>query len=140
MFLTAVPHPISLSTSPGIAVFGAQTTFDAEPGASDAVRCEHALRRAVTRGDIRGMPVAAVKLLTLVLAPDVGVRTRGRLMGALDKMGGELEVLELHFEGTSDEVRIPPLHAPWRLIVKIAVLSLGCAASAVPAGGDSVTR
>ena len=66
------------------------------------------------------------------------MRTQGRLLGALEKMGHELEVLELQLEGTSDKVRIPFLHALWHLIVDITVLS--CAASAVPAGGDSVTQ
>jgi hypothetical protein len=79
-------------------------------------------------------------MLTLVLAPDVDTRTRGRLLGALAKMGEGLEVLELQLEGTSDEVRIPSLHALWRLVVDVAVLSSGCAASAVQAGGDAVTQ
>ena len=81
-----------------------------------------------------------MSLLTLVLAPGVGMRTRGRLLSALAKMGHGLEVLELPREGTSNEVRIPFLHTLWNLIIDIAVLSLACAASAVPKGGDSVTQ
>ena len=42
----------------------------------------------------------------MVLAPDVYARTRGRLLAALAKMGEGPEVLELHLEDTSDEVRI----------------------------------
>ena len=36
---------------------------------------------------------------------DVDARTRGRLLGALAKAGAELEVLELHLEGMSNELR-----------------------------------
>lgn len=53
-----------------------------------------------------------VKVLVLVLASDVDTRTRGRLMGALAKMGEGLEELELRLEGTYDEVRDAlPLHS-----------------------------
>ena len=52
--------------------------------------------------------------LVLVLASDVDVRTRGRLLGALANTGAGLELLELNLEGTSDEVRSssPPSSAP----------------------------
>ena len=46
----------------------------------------------------------------LVLAPDVDVRTRGRLLGVLANMGAGLELFKLSLEGTSDEVRGYP---PW---------------------------
>ncbi|KAH8991750.1 hypothetical protein EDB86DRAFT_3079610 [Lactarius hatsudake] len=45
----------------------------------------------------------ALKELGLVLAPDVDVRTRGRLLGVLGNTGAGLEVLELSLDGTSDE-------------------------------------
>ena len=47
----------------------------------------------------------ALKELALVLAPDVDVRTRGRLLDALANAVTGLEVLEMSLEGTSDEVR-----------------------------------
>ena len=46
-----------------------------------------------------------LKELALVLAPDVGVRTRGQLLGALESTVTGLEVLEMRLECTSDEVR-----------------------------------
>jgi len=53
-----------------------------------------------------------LKELVLVLAPDVDVRTRGRLSGALAKTSEMLEVLGLGLEGKSDEVSF---HPPWPL-------------------------
>ena len=47
----------------------------------------------------------ALKELALVLAPNVDVRTRGRLLDALANTVTGLEVLEMSLEGTSDEVR-----------------------------------
>ena len=53
----------------------------------------------------------ALKVLLLVLRPDVDVRTRGRLLGALANTGTGLEVLEMSLEGSSNEVRgCPALH------------------------------
>jgi hypothetical protein len=54
----------------------------------------------------------AWKELVLVLAPDVDVRTRGRLLGALANAGTGLEVFEISLEGTLDEVRDCPAPAP----------------------------
>jgi len=44
-----------------------------------------------------------------VPAPDVDVRTRGRLLGMLANTGAELELLELDLDGTSDEVSLQAL-------------------------------
>ncbi|KAH9010136.1 hypothetical protein EDB84DRAFT_1544728, partial [Lactarius hengduanensis] len=52
----------------------------------------------------------ALKELVHVLVPEVDVRTRGRLLGALGNMGA---VLELSLEGTSDEVS---LKAPYKQV------------------------
>ena len=52
-------------------------------------------------------------------------------------MGEGLEVLVLQLEGTSDEVRIPSLHAPVALDRWRCCTSLGCAGSAVQSGGDA---
>ncbi len=61
------------------------------------------LRPAALFGALGGS--SALSELVLVLAPDVDVRTRGRLLGSLGDTGGGLEVLELLLEGTTDEVR-----------------------------------
>ena len=55
----------------------------------------------------------ALKELVLVLAPDVDVRTRGRLLGALANTGAGLELLELKLEGTLDEVTQLPASPPF---------------------------
>ncbi|KAN0137518.1 hypothetical protein V8E53_004569 [Lactarius tabidus] len=52
----------------------------------------------------------AWKELVLVLAPDVDVRTRGRLLGALANAGTGLEVFEISLEGTLDEVALQALY------------------------------
>ncbi|KAH9166175.1 hypothetical protein EDB89DRAFT_2005610 [Lactarius sanguifluus] len=57
------------------------------------------LRPAALFGALGG----SLKELVLVLAPDVDVRTRGRLLGALGNTGAGLEALELSLDGTSDE-------------------------------------
>ena len=112
---TAIPNLISLDASPGLAVSLA-------PGRQSTLR-QVTLRVASTLYD--GLRPAAifeallgaagcgqVKVLVLVLASDVDTRTRGRLMGALAKMGEGLEELELRLEGTYDEVRDAlPLHS-----------------------------
>jgi len=63
------------------------------------------LRPAAIFGALFGPGGGQVKVLSLVLAPDVDRRTRGRLLGALAKMGESLEVLELQLDGMCDEVR-----------------------------------
>ncbi len=65
------------------------------------------LRPAATFGALFGTDGSQVKMLSLVLAADVDRRTRGRILGALAKMGEGLEELELQLEGTSDEVTCP---------------------------------
>jgi hypothetical protein len=113
---TAVPDLISLDASPGLAVSLA-------PGRHSTLRqvtlrvtstLYDGLRPAAIFGALLGAGCGQVKMLGLILAPDVDTRTRGRLLGALAKTGDGLEVLELQLEGTSDEVCIqipilPPL-------------------------------
>ncbi|KAH9062517.1 hypothetical protein EDB83DRAFT_2315391 [Lactarius deliciosus] len=90
----AVPRLAVLDSSPGLAAALA-------PGP----RCTtaFALRPSLALG-------GALKELGLVLAPDVDVRTRGRLLGALGNTGAGLEVLELSLDGTSDEVLLQALY------------------------------
>ncbi|KAH9058964.1 hypothetical protein EDB83DRAFT_2675684 [Lactarius deliciosus] len=64
------------------------------------------LRPAALFGALGG----SLKELVLVLAPDVDVRTRGRLLGALGNTGAGLEALELSLDGTSDEVSLQALY------------------------------
>jgi hypothetical protein len=82
-----------------------------------------------------------VKALSLVLAADVDRRTRGRLLGALSKMGERLEVLELQLESTSDEVRssLHPLLWPLTVVVCSCLLRAGRIAGVVQASGHAVT-
>ena len=113
--LTAVSHLISLDASPGLAVSLAPGRLSTLSRVTLRVASTlyDGLRPAAIFGALLGdNGRSQVKMLTLVLAPDVDTRTRGRLLGALAKMGEGLEVLELQLEGTSDEVRIPSLHSP----------------------------
>jgi hypothetical protein len=107
---TAIPNLISLDASPGLAVSLAhgrlltlrQVTLRVTSTLYDG------LRPAAIFEALFGAGGGQVKVLNLVMAADVDRRTRGRLLGALAKMGEDLEVLELQLEGTSDEVRSPP--------------------------------
>jgi len=113
---TAVPNLVSLDASAGLAVSLA-------PGRHSTLRqvtlrvastLYDGLRPAAIFGALLGAGCGQVKVLGLVLAPDVDTRTRGRLLGALAKMGEGLEVLELQLEGTCDEVRVPCSPSVWR--------------------------
>ena len=97
----------------------ALAVLDASPVLAVALAAGRPLRRVTLRVSSKlydGLRTTALfaalsgseqlKELVLVLAPDVDARTRGRLLGALAKTGAELEVLELHLEGTSNEVRV----------------------------------
>ena len=61
----------------------------------------HRLRHAALFGALG----RTLKVLVLVLASNVDVRTRGRRLGGVVNTGMGLELLELSFEGTLDEVR-----------------------------------
>ena len=114
MDAAAIPHLISLDACPGLAVSLAhgrlltlrQVTLRVTSTLYDG------LRPAAIFGALFGPGGGQVKVLSLVLAADVDRRTRGRLLGALAKMGEGLEVLELQLEGICDEVCSlpPPLH------------------------------
>ena len=105
----AIPNLISLDASPGLAVSLAngrlltlrQVTLRVTSTLYDG------LRPAAIFGALFGPGGGQVKVLSLVLAADVDRRTRGRLLGALAKMGESLEVLELQLEGMCDEVGSP---------------------------------
>ena len=77
---TAIPNLVSLDACPGLAVSLAHGFYDG-------------LRPAAIFGALFGPGGGQVKVLCLVLAPDVDRRTRGRLLGALAKTGEGLEVL-----------------------------------------------
>jgi hypothetical protein len=107
---TAVPNLISLDASPGLAISlapGRHSTLR-EVTLRVASTLYDGLRPAAIFGALLGAGCGQVRALSLVLAPDVDTRTRGRLLGALAKMSEGLEMLELQLEGTSDEVRGPP--------------------------------
>jgi hypothetical protein len=103
-------HEVPSAAAPRLAV------LDGSPGLAAALAPGRPLRRVTLRiastlydglrpAALFGALGGALKELALVLAPDVDVRTRGRLMGALANTGTGLEVLEMSLEGTLDEVR-----------------------------------
>lgn len=105
----AVPNLISLDACPGLAVSLAHGRLSTLRQVTLRVTSTlyDGLRPAAIFGALFGPGGGQVKVLSLVLAADVDRRTRGRLLGALAKMGEGLEVLELQLKGTSDEVRSP---------------------------------
>lgn len=105
----AIPNLISLDANPGLAVslaHGRLLTLR-EVTLRVTSTLYDGLRPAAIFGALFGAGGGQVKVLRLVLAVDVDRRTRGRILGALAKMGEGLEVLELQLEGASDEVRSP---------------------------------
>ncbi|KAH9166155.1 hypothetical protein EDB89DRAFT_2076153 [Lactarius sanguifluus] len=99
----------------------ALSVLDSSPGLAAALAPGRPLRRvtlhiASTLYDglrpaaLFGALGGSLKELVLVLAPDVDVRTRGRLLGALGNTGAGLEALELSLDGTSDEVSLQALY------------------------------
>lgn len=108
----AIPNLISLDASPGLVVSLAHGRLSTLRQVTLRVTSTlyDGLRPAAIFGALFGTGGGQVNMLKLVLAADVDRRTRGRLLGALAKMGEGLEVLELQLEGTSDEVRSPPTH------------------------------
>lgn len=108
----AIPNLISLDACPGLAVSLAhgrlltlrQVTLRVTSTLYDG------LRPAAIFGALFGPGGGQVKVLSLVLAAGVDRRTRGRLLGALAKMGEGLEVLELQLEGMCDEVALQVLY------------------------------
>ena len=99
---TAAPRLAVLDSSPGLAAALAPSRPLRRVTLRIASTLYDGLRPAALFGALGG----ALKELVLVLAPDVDVRTRGRLLGALANTGAGLEVLELSLDGTSDEVRV----------------------------------
>ena len=103
-------HEVPSTAAPRLSV------LDGSPGLAAALAPGRPLRRVTLRiastlyDGLRPAALfsalgGALKELALVLAPDVDVRTRGRLLGALASTVTGLEVLEMSLEGTSDEVR-----------------------------------
>jgi hypothetical protein len=70
----------------------------------DAPRCEHAVGW-LSPGGAFDVLENQLRELVLALMPDVDEPTCGRSLGALAKAAEGLEVLELWFQGKSDEVR-----------------------------------
>ncbi|KAH8977804.1 hypothetical protein EDB92DRAFT_1844491, partial [Lactarius akahatsu] len=102
----AVPRLAVLDSSPGLAAALAPGRPLRRVTLHIASTLYDGLRPAALFGALGG----ALKELGLVLAPDVDVRTRGRLLGALGTTGTGLEVLELSLDGTSDEVSLQALY------------------------------
>ncbi|KAH9031171.1 hypothetical protein EDB84DRAFT_175319 [Lactarius hengduanensis] len=102
----AVPRLAVLDSSPGLAAALAPGRPLRRVTLHIARTLYDGLRPAALFGALGG----ALKELVLVLAPDVDVRTRGRLLGALGNTGAGLEVLELSLDGTSDEVSLQALY------------------------------
>ena len=112
-------HEVPSAAAPRLAV------LDGSPGLAAALAPGRPLRRVTLRiastlyDGLRPAALfsslgSALKELILVLAPDVDVRTRGRLLGALANTGTGLEILEMRLEGNSDEVRgLPRSTRPW---------------------------
>ena len=103
-------HEVPATAAPRLSV------LDGSPGLAAALAPGRPLRRVTLRiastlyDGLRPAALfsalgGALKELELVLAPDVDVRTRGRLLGALANTVTGLEALEMSLEGTSDEVR-----------------------------------
>ncbi|KAH9160125.1 hypothetical protein EDB89DRAFT_2236142 [Lactarius sanguifluus] len=101
----AVPRLAVLDSSPGLAAALAPGRPLRRVTLHIASTLYDGLRPAALFGALGG----SLKELVLVLAPDVDVRTRGRLLGALGYMGAGLEGLELSLDGTSDEVSLQAL-------------------------------
>jgi hypothetical protein len=111
---TAIPNLVSLDASPGLAVSlapGRQSTLEQVTLRVASTLYDGLRPAAIFEALLGATGCGQMKVLELVLAADVDTRTRGRLLGALAKMGEGLEELELRLEGTSDEVRsvLPPI-------------------------------
>ncbi|KAI9433230.1 hypothetical protein H4582DRAFT_2082710 [Lactarius indigo] len=102
----AVPRLAVLDSSPGLAAALAPD----RPLRSVTMRIASTLYDGLRPAALFGALGGALKELVLVLAPDVDVRTRGRLLGALGNTGAGLEILELSLDGTSDEVSLQALY------------------------------
>ncbi|KAI9446891.1 hypothetical protein BJY52DRAFT_1370398, partial [Lactarius psammicola] len=108
-------HDVPPATAPRLAV------LDSSPGLAAALAPSRPLHRVTLRiastlydglrpAALFGALCSTLKELVLILVPDVDVRTRGRLLGALANTGAGLEVLKLSLEGTSDEVSLQALY------------------------------
>lgn len=102
----AAPRLAALDSSPGLAA----ALAPGRPLRRVTLRIASTLYDGLRPAALFGALGGALKELVLVLAPDVDVRTRGRLLGALAKTGAGLELLELSLEGTSDEVSLQALY------------------------------
>ncbi|KAH9010484.1 hypothetical protein EDB83DRAFT_2322427 [Lactarius deliciosus] len=102
----AVPRLAVLDSSPGLAAALAPGRPLRRVTLLIASTLYDGLRPAALFSALGG----ALKELRLMLAPDVNVRARGRLLGALGNTGAGLEVLELSLDGTSDEVSLQALY------------------------------
>jgi hypothetical protein len=127
---TAVPHLASLDASPGLAAVLAP----GRPVQRVTLRVASTLYDGLRPAALFDALGSQLRELVFVLASDVDARTRGRLLGALGKTSGGLEVLELRLEGKHDEVRarsslFPRIAA--LIVWRLSHLTSGRVASAV---------
>ena len=139
---TAIPNLVSLDACPGLAVSLAHGRLSTLRQVTLRVTSTlyDGLRPAAIFGALFGPGGGQVKVLCLVLAPDVDRRARGWLLGALAKTGEGLEVLELQLEGTSDEVRSPPQPSVSKLTCSSYARFVGRIAGAVQASRHAFTQ
>jgi hypothetical protein len=105
---TAIPYLATLDASPGLAAVLAP----GRPVQRVTLRVASTLYDGLRPAALFDALGSQLRELVFVLAPDVDARTRGRLLGALGKTSGGLEMLELRLEGKYDEVRarlFPPV-------------------------------
>ena len=106
----AAPRFVVLGGSPGLAA----ALAPGRPLRRVTLRIASTLCDGLRPAALFSSLCSALKELVLVLTPDVDVRTRGRLLGALANTGTGLEILEMRLEGNSDEVRgLPRSTRPW---------------------------
>ncbi len=123
---TAIPYLATLDASPGLAAVLAPD----RPVQRVTLRVASTLYDGLRPAALFDALGSQLKELVFVLAPDVDARTRGRLLGALGKTSGGLEVLELRLEGKYDEVRAR-LFPPYRGTNRVAFVPLQVALQAL---------
>ncbi|KAH9160114.1 hypothetical protein EDB89DRAFT_1915198 [Lactarius sanguifluus] len=106
--------------------------LDSSPSLAAALAPGRPLRRHAVRRPARGPALGgSLKELVFVLAPDVDVRTHGRLSGALGNTGTGLEALELSLDRSSDEYQ--SLQALYKQVGSL-LSNIQALSNALPAG------
>ncbi|KAH9051716.1 hypothetical protein EDB87DRAFT_1733929 [Lactarius vividus] len=126
----ALPHFLAvLDSSPGLAA----ALAPGRPLRRVTLRIASTLYDGLRPAALFGTLGDSLKELVLVLTPDVDVRTRGRLLGALGNTGAGLEVLELSLDGTSDEVSLQALYKQvGSLLPNVQALHTLCLRTSLP--------